>query len=621
MLLLSACDTIPVRGDEEQGAEKSTEQSDNVQVIPLEDLELDSGFDTGEQAKSPEESIRADLREALDSPPPFRQTAYLDAVHKLIDKGDLQDAEAVLNKIDVRGLAPVHRARKRLLRAEISFQEDNLDRAMRLVERSLRAQNIDPTYVSRGMDLKARIDLLQGQPLDAAKAWIGRGNLLTDAQAIDDNHNRIWFALGHLNGLELQLAGQVGAADELRGWLDIAILFLEFVGDRHGLRSAVTQWINANSFHPAVDFTTALLPPLRTPEIRQVALLLPLSSNFGTAAQRVYNGFYAGHHTDTDPRRPNVVFYDVGGEPSLAGNYVGVAASDGANVIVGPLGRSAVNALLESRQPEKPIVLLGGSSTEYSLATGSYQFDLAPESEAKQVAEFMYASGHRRLATLYPNDEWGRRIYDAFVGHWETLGGTLAESQPYAPASDDFTVPINKLFNLTESENRKAFLQAKSRLNLHFDARRRRDIDALFMAARPDEARLLKPQINFFQGHDLPVYSTSHVYTGAADTIKDTDLDGIMFPDMPWTIANTARIDKLKTLLKNAGFTDVSSELFAFGYGSYQLALLAARPPQAGDTRLNGLTSELIIGKDGRVHRHPEWAKFIKGVPARIWTH
>jgi len=139
------------------------------------------------------------------------------------------------------------------------------------------------------------------------------------------------------------------------------------------------------------------------------------------------------------------------------------------------------------------------------------------------------------------------------------------------------------------------------------------------MVARPDTARLLKPQINFFQGHDLRVYSTSHVYAGTPDAAKDTDLDGIRFPEMPWRLRTNARVNKLKSMLRSAGHSNVSSELFAFGFDAYQLALLAPDPALPGDTRVSGLTSDLVLSSNGRIHRRFDWAEFIDGVPVRVW--
>lgn len=606
--------------DRDQDSEQPSERTGGIELIPLDDYGLEPEFEFEDEPEDLIAAIETDLREGRNSAPPARQAAYLDAADKLIKAGRLDDAEVVLDNTDVSGLSPALAVRKRLLRADIHFHRDDLERAYRDVTRTLRDRTIDPTHTARALDVKGRIDFRQGRPLEAARSWIQRDNYLTNAQALVANHQRIWYALGHLDQLELQLAGGGDTGDELRGWLDLAILFLEFGGDRDGLRTAVSRWSNANRAHPAAEFAAIVLGPPRTPDLRQIGLLLPLSSNYGSAARQVYDGFDAAHATDTHPRRPLVNFHDVGAEPSLVANYVGVSSSQGADVIVGPLGKDAVKALLESRRPEKPMVMLGSSTAENALIPGLYQFDLAPEPEAQQVAEFMYASGHRRAASLYPDVEWGRRLHNAFVERWEELGGALAEARPYQPGSNDFTAPIKNLLNLTESEARQSLLEANSGLNVEFDARRRHDIDALFMVARPDEARLLKPQINFFRGYDLPVYSTSHVYTGTRDANQDTDLDGIRFPDMPWALRNTTRINNLKIALRDAGYSNVSSDLFAFGFDAYQLALIAADPGRAGDTRVSGLTADLILGVDGRVHRRLDWAEFKSGVPVRIWS-
>lgn len=606
--------------DRDQDAEAPAEPTGGIELIPLDDYGLDPEFDVEEQPEDLIASIEADLREGLDSAPPRRQTAYLDAATKLIDARRLDDAELVLDNTDVSGLAPALAVRKRVLWADIQFHRDDLDRAYREAVRTLGDGNIDPSHIARALDIKGRIDLRQGRPMEAARSWIRRDNYLTDAQALVANHQRIWYALGHLNQLELQLAEGGDGRDALRGWLDLAILFLELGGDRGSLRTAVDRWRNTNRGHPAAEFAAIVLGPPRAPDLRQVGLLLPLSSEYGPAARQVYDGFDAAHGADTHPRRPQVVFYDIGGEPSLVGNYAGVASNDGADVIVGPLGKSAVNALMTTRQPDKPMVLLGSSTEANALTPGVFQFDLAPEPEAQQVAEFMYASGHRRVVALYPNEGWGQRIHQAFVERWQELGGTLAEARQYQPGSNDFTAPIKNLFNLTESETRQSLLEASSGLNVEFDARRRRDIDALFLVAQPDEARLLKPQINFFQGHDLPVYSTSHVYAGTRDADLDTDLDGITFPDMPWVLRDTIRINGLKTALRDAGYSNASSDLFAFGFDAYQLALLAPDPGRTGDIRMSGLTADLVLAADGRVQRRFDWAEFKAGVPVRVWS-
>lgn len=617
-LSIAACGTLPTQGRRSEHKTPPAQPGSAAQAIPLTGSAPGTEVSPSNQPADLNAPIRADLSQGLNSLPPYRQSAYLDAARKLVNAGRLDDAQAVLGSTDVQGLMPVLVARKRLIQAEIDFGRNDLDSALRYAEAALHIQDIDPTYTAEGLDLEARIQLRQGHALDAAKTWIKRDDYLDDPGALLQNDERIWYALGDLNDLQLQLAESGGVSDALRGWLDLATLYLEFEGDSYGLRTAITQWSNDNHTDEAAKFATHLLGPAPDENLKQIALLLPLSSSFEAAARTVHSGFEAASQGDSDPHRPNVIFYDTGSQPSLAASYAGSAASDGADVIVGPLGKEAVNDLLGSQVPDKPMVLLG-SSDERSPPSKVYQFGLAPEPEAQDVAEFMYASGRRRVVALYPDDEWGQRVFNAFAARWKALGGTLAQAQSYSPGASDFSAPIKTLFNLTQSDNRKAFLETVTGLRLKGEPRRRQDIDAVFMAAHPEQGRLIKPQINFYQGLGLPVYSTSDVYAGTPDKVKDTDLDGVIFPEMPWLLNDTTRVDKLKNKLQNAGYSNVSTKLFAFGFDAYRLALLAPGSPLASGAQVDGLTAELSVGPDNRIQQRLEWAKFIHGVPVRIW--
>ena len=61
---------------------------------------------------------------------------------------------------------------------------------------------------------------------------------------------------------------------------------------------------------------------------------------------------------------------------------------------------------------------------------------------------------------------------------------------------------------------------------LQFDPRRRQDIDFVFLAADAKAGRLIKSQLKFHYSGDLPVYSTSSIYS--RDGRSDSDLDELM---------------------------------------------------------------------------------------------
>src|SRR5690554_7108230 len=74
------------------------------------------------------------------------------------------------------------------------------------------------------------------------------------------------------------------------------------------------------------------------------------------------------------------------------------------------------------------------------------------------------------------------------------------------------------------------------RQSTEFEPRRRQDADWLFLVALPQQARQIKPTLAFNFASDLPVYSTSHVYSGEPNPSKDRDLNGIVFCDTPWLL-------------------------------------------------------------------------------------
>ena len=136
-LSISACDTTPVREDRAPEAEEPVEEEGGVELIPLEEEGVEPAFDLEEVPEDLGAAIERDLREALGSTPPVRQTAYLDAVNNLIVAGRLEDAELVLDKTDVSGLSRALEVRKRLLR-RICVGGDNCDLRLRHVGEVLR---------------------------------------------------------------------------------------------------------------------------------------------------------------------------------------------------------------------------------------------------------------------------------------------------------------------------------------------------------------------------------------------------------------------------------------------------------------------------------------------------
>ena len=107
------------------------------------------------------------------------------------------------------------------------------------------------------------------------------------------------------------------------------------------------------------------------------------------------------------------------------------------------------------------------------------------------------------------------------------------ETQTFNPKQSDFSTPIKKLLNLDESEHRYNKIR-KFVPQVKFNARRRHDVDAIFLSGYPQSTRLLNPQLRFYRASRIPVYATPHIYSGRPNPAQDIDLNGISFCDIPW---------------------------------------------------------------------------------------
>src|SRR5690606_8402063 len=160
---------------------------------------------------------------------------------------------------------------------------------------------------------------------------------------------------------------------------------------------------------------------------------------------------------------------------------------------------------------------------------------LAAEDEAQSAARRAWHDGMRRAVALVPRGEWGDRVLAAFNRAWQQQGGTLLAArridQPVQLARQ-----IADLFQLRQSEARAQRLKEVLGIELAADPARRADVDFIFLAATPLQAQQIRPTLTFQYAGDVPVYATSHLYTGAREGAQLQDLNGIRFSETPWLL-------------------------------------------------------------------------------------
>lgn len=558
-------------------------------------------------------------RLADTAPAPQAQDYLLKAVESLIKAGELSQARTRLASLSDTRADPIFVARQRVLEARLALAEGAHKNAIERLNEAAGMRNLSPELLAEIYHARAHAELSLDNPIAAATDLIAREQYLAGKEAVTDNQLELWNILQALPRTQLRSELNLARDLVLAGWLALAQLQAEHAGNSIALSSAVAQWRAIYPSHPAggtILDRLATAPPVLTGRIERIALLLPLTSNYAVAAQAVRDGFMAAHAASADPEKPTITVYDIGADPAQAPAFYDQAVRERAQVVVGPLGREATDALIRANRLAVPTLLLSHTDERPAAAARLFQFGLPPEQEARQAAERAYLDGCRQAALLYPESPWGQRLVAAFSDHWQRLGGVVLAQGPYRESEVDYSEPIKRLLNINESEARESLLEKKLGQKLQFETRARQDIECIFLAADAKRGRLIKPQLNYHHARQVPVYATSHIYTGKPDPVQDTDLDGVLFGDMPWLLSQSGRVGELRAL--QGDWPHARSDLdrlYALGVDGYAILPHLNRIGTENAARFNGVTSGLSLDQDGRLHRQLSWARFRNGVP------
>ncbi|MFL2553661.1 MAG: penicillin-binding protein activator [Candidatus Rariloculaceae bacterium] len=499
-----------------------------------------------------------------------------------------------------------------VLSAEIALEEQHPGTAIEILKRVGQSENANLLLAKTAIEGRALFELNQVEL--AVAALVERELWLTDSDAIAANHELIW------NGLRKQIfSGPLIPSGELKvdGWLALLPVATTYRSNPSSLETNLLRWRDEYPSHPAATaFLVTLLERYRLSQIYpdNVALLLPLGSRRDESSA-IRDGFIAAHfRTSNKEYRSRIKIYDtdeLGGEGAYSR-----AEQEGADFIVGPLLKPNVDSVVGSAG-QTPTLALNFVQNDAFIPPAFFQFALAPEDEAAEVARHATSSGARSAIALVPDSDWGERLLTSFRTEFEKLGGELLQFRSYNLTSQDFSPTITDLLNLTRSNQRHQRLAANLRLPLEFEPRRRQDIDIIFVATNANNGRLLAPQLRFHYAGNLPTYTTSAVFD--AGSVSDLDLDGVLFPQSPWLLESDAASAELKETLADFWPQRIQNapELFAMGFDAYRLIPLLYNPT-AEFTAFPAMSGELSLDANGRVRRRLPLAQFRRGKPVAL---
>ncbi len=496
-----------------------------------------------------------------------------------------------------------------LVSASLALDAGDPQEALRLLDEA--PPSGPPALTADAYLVRGAANFRTGNSAAAVNALVERETWLDSPQQIADNHRRIWSGLQRYGTPDAPTGDPVTA-----GWLDLSRRVDQAANSSFLIIAQVREWQSSYPNHPAnADVVPQLLAEHRTKGIFPpgVALLVPVSGRQAALGEAVRDGFLAAYY-ERKGRGPGpaVRIYDVAALG--AAQALQRAKTEGAEVVVGPLTKNAVQQVADATDGSITVLALNRLAPEATPPGGFFQFALSPEDEAEAAADRILADGHYRGLALVPASSWGDRLLAAFANRLRGQGGQLLEYRRYDDQAQDHGATLTTLLHIDSSQARMQRLTRVFGTQLEFVPRRRQDAQFIFVAARPQQGRILRPELKFHYSGDLPIYATSDIYE--PDARDNSDLDGVMFPDMPWLIAPDPSSEELKVAYDALwpNHSPLQSRLFAFGLDAYGL-VAALYGGSASGGAIAGRTGTLSVDAYGVVRRRLEWAQIVGGIP------
>jgi outer membrane PBP1 activator LpoA protein len=338
-----------------------------------------------------------------------------------------------------------------------------------------------------------------------------------------------------------------------------------------------------DAFPASID--TEYRPPAR------LAVLLPQTGSLAVAGTAIRDGILSGYYAETRAK-PTIRFYDSQGSAEGAKAAYQRALKDGAQMIIGLIGKEEVAAIAETASTS-PVLAL--NRIEQPSNRMVLNFSLSPEREGELIAERLIGKGLLLASVFNQGGDGNARTQAAFEKRYLHAGGKILFRAP-APqfGKDTAGAPVNPV--LPES-----LLQAKALVLLMSGN-----------AAKPARAALA---LNGASG--IPVFAGAEINDGDAKT--NVQLNGVEFLQMPWLSGQANALGVYPAqLAKLPSARGGGARLNAFGLDAWLISTRLQVWLGSPNTAVNGATGSLHMDPDGRIERTLPWSVFQNGVPQPI---
>ncbi len=526
------------------------------------------------------------------------------------DEGRLDQVARVLEPLLRKKLNATEALNYDLLQGEVLLSRGEAGAAETLL--TLPEESIPENRQNRYLELRARALAANGKLPDAVAVRLRLQARLAPAErGYNRNQALQWLAQLPIAEREQILAG-IEADQPLRLWYEHSLRVQALVP----ARAPIAALTAVGTLHAGPD-GTLVAEGYRAPA--PVALLLPLSGEFASAGEALRDGFMAARFADRSGPPVAVTVIDSGSDSATAVAALKAGIQAGAHDIVGPLIKGQVDAVFAAAPADVRVLALNQSESEVTPPSGQFQAALAPEEEGAVAAERLRAAGIERAAVLASDEDWANRAGAAFAVQFRAGGGRIIGGRRIGLAAIKFGDDLDALFGPPRFVPEA--LPPGVELGTGPNAVKQRLLpvlppdgpQALFLAVRSGQGRMLMPQLRVRGQDGVEVVATSHIYAGEPNLRADQDLEGINVLDAPYlTEAGDAVLARPRMAARLPG-AERNPRLFAFGIDAWRLLPwldhLRAQPGRY----LEGASGQWLADAFGRLRRLPAGFRFHAG--------
>jgi len=574
------------------------------------------------------------LEKAKYSVSPIKEQMLIQASHTLIKHNDYQQAADILQIINTKNLNTDYLAIYHFHQTEILLSKQLTEKALEWLDLYVNPEKTSLENQIRYSKLKARALAHNGEYLASAKERIFIGPLLQSEQR-KINNELIWITLSQLETPALEKSYQQESNPNVKAWIELVYINKAFQSDIDAQSKKFDAWISEWKQHDAASAlpeTISQIQKAAKNRPKKIAILLPESGPLSKSAAAIRQGFMLEYYQalTNGSFTPEIRFYDSSDNalkkllpPASENEAINLenaflllykkAISEGADLIIGPMNKEYISALEQQAKITTPTLALNYSKDEITKRTAHpllFQFGLAPEDEITFISEQTFLRGYKNVAILSPEGPWGERLAQTFAQQWNAIGGKVVNTTSYKDERS-ISPAIKNLLNIDKSEQRFNRLYRYSENQAIFFARRRQDIDFIYLISSPEIARQVMPTLSFHYASDIPVFSSSSIYDGKHND-KDKDLNRLIFTDIPWMFEP----QKQQKITEVWPYFDYRyARLVGMGSDAYQLSFQLNILKASERNKLYGATGILTLDETSKIRRQPALARFYGSQP------